>query len=160
MGWLSAIRDHDGMWFDWLNYFVIHTVCFEPLHFESFADHVAKSLGRVALIASVLCVILGVHLTICIQLIFLRLGVLPSNLLDGYSFESDSSLQMIFQWTVYVIFLCVFHLGEFFTTAVFNPMVTTADSFMVNHSKAYTTAALVRIMCWTLANDFISHLTF
>jgi hypothetical protein len=44
-----------------------------------------------------------------------------------------------------VIFLCTFHLGEFFTTAVFNPSVTTSDSFMVNHSKAYTTAALVRM---------------
>ncbi|KAL7510064.1 hypothetical protein ACHAXN_007002 [Cyclotella atomus] len=50
---------------------------------------------------------------------------------------------MAFQWTVYVVFLCIFHLGEFFTTAIFNPSMATADSFMVNHSKAYTTAALI-----------------
>lgn len=50
------------------------------------------------------------------------------------------------QWTVYVIALCMFHLGEFFTTAISNPSVTSADSFMVNHSKAYTAAALIS---WT-----------
>lgn len=95
-------------------------------------------------------------MTICIQLALLHLGVVQHNLLDVYSFGSDISLQMAFQWTVYVIFLCIFHLGEFFTTAVFNPMVTTADSFMVNHSKAYTTAALVRIyLCSALISQII-----
>jgi len=43
----------------------------------------------------------------------------------------------------YVIALCSFHLGEFFTTAICNPSSASADSFMVNHSKAYTAAALV-----------------
>ncbi|KAL7533225.1 hypothetical protein ACHAWF_004402 [Thalassiosira exigua] len=50
---------------------------------------------------------------------------------------------MALQWTAYVVALCTFHLGEFFTTAVFNPSVTSADSFMVNHSKHYTAAALI-----------------
>jgi hypothetical protein len=85
------------------------------------------------------------HLILCLQLALIRFGVL-SNILSDYSFWTEDTLEMALQWTVYVIFLCTFHLGEFFTTAVFNPTVTTADSFMVNHSKAYTTAALVRIL--------------
>eukprot|EP00986_Skeletonema_menzelii_P003708 scaffold1185_cov143-Skeletonema_menzelii.AAC.2 len=50
---------------------------------------------------------------------------------------------MALQWTVYSIFLCLFHLGEYFSTCIFNPLVTTSDSFMINQSKAYTAAALV-----------------
>jgi len=42
--------------------------------------------------------------------------------------------------------ICSFHMGEFFTTALCNPTVVSSDSFMVNHSKAYTTAALIS---WT-----------
>ena len=105
--------------------------------------HVAKSLGRVALIASILCTILGVHLMLCVQLTLLHFGILPSNVLDTFPFWTDDTIQMAFQWTIYVVFLCTFHLGEFFTTAIFNPAVCTGDSYMVNHSKAYTTAALV-----------------
>ena len=40
--------------------------------------------------------------------------------------------------------LSTFHLLEFFITALYNPYVTSADSFLVNHSIAYTAAALVR----------------
>lgn len=103
-----------------------------------------QSLGRVALISSILCTILGVHLILGLQLALLNVDVLPNDILANYSFWSDDRLQMALQWTTYIVFLCAFHLGEFFTTALFNPSVATADSFMVNHSKAYTTAALVR----------------
>lgn len=81
-----------------------------------------------------------------IQLALLQFGAIPSNALASHSFLADDDrLQMALQWTIYLIFLCAFHLGEFFTTALFNPSVATADSFMVNHSKAYTTAAMVRM---------------
>jgi hypothetical protein len=89
---------------------------------------------------------------LCLQLLLLYFGVLSSNILDDSTLWTDDTLKMAFQWTIYVIFLCAFHLGEFFTTALFNPSVATADSFMVNHSKAYTTAALVsvvHILCQT-----------
>ena len=101
--------------------------------------------GRVALIASVLCTILGMHLVICLEVALLRFGVLSIDVLGDSTFWTEDTLQMALQWTVYIIFLCTFHLGEFFTTALFNPSVTTADSFMVNHSKAYSAAALVRL---------------
>ncbi|KAL7476241.1 hypothetical protein ACHAW6_002115 [Cyclotella cf. meneghiniana] len=99
--------------------------------------------GRVALIASVLCIIFGMHLVLCLEVTLLRFGVLSIDVLGDSTFWTEDTLQMAMQWTVYIIFLCTFHLGEFFTTALFNPSVTTADSFMVNHSKAYSAAALI-----------------
>jgi hypothetical protein len=85
------------------------------------------------------------HLVICLEVALLRFGVLSIDVLGDSTFWTEDTLQMALQWTVYIIFLCTFHLGEFFTTALFNPSVTTADSFMVNHSKAYSAAALVRL---------------
>ena len=101
-----------------------------------------KGIGRVGLMASILSIILGMHIVLCLQLALIHLGWLPSEILVD---RTDKTLQMAMQWTAYVIFLCTFHLGEFFTTAIFNPSVASSDSFMVNHSKAYTTAALVSI---------------
>ena len=39
--------------------------------------------------------------------------------------------------------MCTFHLMEFFVTAFFNPRVVASDSFLINHSKAYTVAAMI-----------------
>lgn len=58
--------------------------------------------------------------------------------------------KLLFQWNLYVITLCIFHLAEFFITAMYNPSVVNADSFIVNHSKAYTTAMIVSVTeFWT-----------
>ena len=88
-----------------------------------------KGHGRVALVACILSTILGANLVLCLQLTLMHRGVLLSRELFG-EWDGDT-LQLALQWTVYVIVLCAFHLGEFFTTAIFNPSVTTADSFMV-----------------------------
>ena len=87
-------------------------------------------------------IFLGFNVLACLQLTLIHLGLLP-NFLGDYWTEDKRLLAL--QWTVYVIFLCTFHLGEFFTTVIFNPTVASSDSFMVNHSKAYTAAALVSI---------------
>jgi protein-S-isoprenylcysteine O-methyltransferase len=50
---------------------------------------------------------------------------------------------MLLHWSVYVVILCTFHLLEFFATAIYNPTVTTADSFLINHSLMYTAAVLL-----------------
>ncbi len=50
---------------------------------------------------------------------------------------------MFLRWCVYVVILSTFHLLEFFITAVYNPSVTTADSFLINHSLMYTAAVLL-----------------
>lgn len=100
-----------------------------------------KGIGRAALLSCILATILGVNLVLCLQLVLIHLGLIPKDIFGGN--WSDGTLQMAMQWTVYVILLCTFHLCEFFITAIFNPSVTSADSFMVNHSKAYTAAALL-----------------
>lgn len=105
-------------------------------------SHKSKGLGRVGLLASMLGIFLGFNVLACLQLTLIHLGLLP-NFLGDYWTEDKRLLAL--QWTVYVIFLCTFHLGEFFTTVIFNPTVASSDSFMVNHSKAYTAAALVSI---------------
>ena len=87
-----------------------------------------KSLGRVALVACILSTILGVNMILCLQLVLIHLGLLSKDIFGDWT---DETLQMALQWTVYACVLCTFHLGEFFTTAVFNPTVTSADSFMV-----------------------------
>lgn len=87
-----------------------------------------KGLGRVALMACILSLILGMNLMLCLQLVLINTGRLPKDLIGEWS---DERRQMAMQWTVYVIVLCTFHLGEFFTTSIFNPTVTSADSFMV-----------------------------
>ena len=84
--------------------------------------------GRIALLSCVLGSILGVHVVLCLQLALVHLELLPKRVFGNWS---DEALQMAMQWTVYVIALCAFHLAEFFTTAVFNPSATSADSFMV-----------------------------
>lgn len=54
----------------------------------------------------------------------------------------EDRIQLLWQWSYYVMSMCTFHLSEFFTTALYNPTVTTADSFLVNHSATYTAAAI------------------
>lgn len=68
-----------------------------------------------------------------------------------FSLETNR-LQLALQWTVYSIFLCIFHLAEFFSTCIYNPSVTSSDSFMINQSKAYTAAALVCLVCFLLCS--------
>lgn len=48
----------------------------------------------------------------------------------------------ILHWAIYMSLLCLFHFMEFFTTAVRQPSSLGYDSFVVNHSKSYTLAAL------------------
>ena len=88
-----------------------------------------KGLGRVALLAFILSLILGMNFVLCFQLVLINMGILPKDIFGDWS---DDRRQMAVQWTVYVIALCTFHLGEFFTTSIFNPTVTSADSFMVS----------------------------
>jgi protein-S-isoprenylcysteine O-methyltransferase len=48
----------------------------------------------------------------------------------------------LLSWSLYVASLCWFHFFEFFTTAVCQPQSLGYDSYVVNHSLAYTAAAL------------------
>lgn len=96
-----------------------------------------QGLGRVALLSCGLGVLWGIH--------FLLVLVFSLNYLDILSIPDGwlgkDRIQLLWQWSFYVMSMCTFHLSEFFTTALYNPSVTTADSFLVNHSATYTAAA-------------------
>lgn len=96
-----------------------------------------KGLGRVALIATLLGCLWGSH---GILIILLRFFGNASG--DG-AIMTEIRFSMLFQWSLYIFALSSFHLLEFFTTAIYNPTVTSGDSFLVNHSKAYTAAFLI-----------------
>lgn len=105
------------------------------LNFEGWAAHpqfrTSSGLGRVGLAGFALGVALGVHLCwLCVVLFVLG--------------PRGHLLQL--RWTVYVLSLTAFHFLEFFTTALFKPATVSYDSFIINHSHAYTLAALAS---WT-----------
>lgn len=93
-----------------------------------------KSLGRVALIATILGVLGGIHAVLFVQCVW------------RYAIHGTTSL-MLGQWSAYMVCFTTFHSLEFFVTAMYNhPTALSADSFLVNHSLAYTAAALTS---WT-----------
>jgi protein-S-isoprenylcysteine O-methyltransferase len=104
-----------------------------------------QGLGRVALIGSILGFLLGFHLILSMQLFLHLWNVLHfaelETLLGGIH-----RIQLLWQWSVYFTAFSTFHQLEFFVTAIYNPSEATADSFLVNHSTAYTAAA---ITSWT-----------
>ena len=53
------------------------------------------------------------------------------------------AMMTVWTWCFYITAMCTFHLLEFYVTAFFNPTVVSSDSFLVNHSKAYTVAAII-----------------
>ena len=77
--------------------------------------------------------ILGVHLTLVVIL------VLQQHRSDeGFQLESV----LLIQWCVYISFLSIFHLAEFFVTSFYNSSVVSAQSFLIDQSKEYTMALL------------------
>jgi len=97
-------------------------------------------LGRIAVIAFMLGSIFSLHVAALCLLYLDRSGCINLGVVEGIS---SSRTVLIFQWLAYIIALCVFHLAEFFVTAIWNPSVLTATCFVVNHSKSYTVAMLV-----------------
>ena len=120
-----------------------------------------KGLGRVATLSVILGALWGLHLSTGVLLLlhnhFLLVPWLNETL-------GDARVHLLCQWCGYVVVLTTFHLLEFFTTAIYNPTVTTADSFLVNHSTGYTAAFLtsatefwIGFLIWpTLRNSYVS----
>lgn len=125
-----------------------------------------QGLGRTACIGTILGIVGGIHLAIWIQLLFffcfggtISLShqhnqlpnatvptILNSNNNHIIHTQQQNILFMLFQWCTYIIGLCTFHLLEFFITAIYNPTQTTSDSYLINHSITYTTAAITSWM--------------
>jgi len=105
------------------------------LDFKGFSSYQFRSnlgLGRAALLGTIIGVLLGAHLSLLIVFMALK----------WHDVWEDRSL-MIIQWAIFVISVCIFHLAEFFVTAMYNPTVVSNKSFMVNHSKPYTAALML-----------------
>lgn len=62
---------------------------------------------------------------------------------ESYHNHTPQIVFMLCQWCTYIMCLCTFHLLEFFITAIYNPSQATSDSYLVNHSITYTTAAIL-----------------
>lgn len=96
-----------------------------------------KSLGRIALTS----LLLGCTLTFHVILLLFSNYMIRRHVVDD---EIDLMMYKILkQWCIYVSFLCSFHILEFFSTALNQDMALSDNSFVVNHSIAYTIAALL-----------------
>jgi len=101
----------------------------------------SQGLGRIATLGFLLGVLWGVHLIAACLLLLHRYGFLVMPLLDD-----NPRVQLLSTWCIYVVVVCTFHLLEFFVTAIYNPTVVTAESYLVNHSIGYTGAFLTSMM--------------
>jgi protein-S-isoprenylcysteine O-methyltransferase len=115
---------------DWLQDRLDYSHC-KGRHFKH-----NTSLGRIAQTAAVLGTVCGIHLC---------LGVVAST----YWFYTGEETQVpteyvttCMQWCAYMTCLTAFHLMEYFATALNHDDALSDNSFVVNHSKAYTAAAL------------------
>lgn len=97
-------------------------------HFQS-----ATGLGRIGTTGFLLGVVGGIHLGFVILIS-----------LVSYTTQEEMSniCYALYHFSVYVTLLCIFHFGEFFITAIKQPGNLSYDSFVVNHSRNYTSAAL------------------
>lgn len=100
--------------------------------------HHAQGLGRVAMLACILGILWGIHFIMMLFICLYQYGIVQQ------TFLGPDRMQLLLQWCLYVVVLSTFHFLEFFVTAFYNPYVTSSDSFLINHSIAYTAAALVR----------------
>lgn len=87
----------------------------------------AQGLGRTGLAAFGLGLVFGVHLCWLVALVcVLRVRSWWTQL----------------QWVLYVMSLSGFHFLEFMTTSLFKPGSVSYDSFVINHGKPYSVAAI------------------
>lgn len=93
-----------------------------------------NSFGRVGVLGCCLGVVWGIHVSCGAFLLWISFTS---------SFNETRRVTMAWTWCFYITAMCTFHLLEFFVTAFYNPTVVDSDSFLVNHSKAYTVAAIV-----------------
>ncbi|KAL7561206.1 hypothetical protein ACA910_004132 [Epithemia clementina (nom. ined.)] len=121
------------------------------LDFENWSDHpqfaTKIGLGRVALVTLCLGVIGTLHLVSALFILF-SLWNRRSSDENEECFKlywSTERCILFLQWCTYMIAVCVFHLLEFFVTAIWNPTMVDADSFLVNHSLSYTAAFLTSL---------------
>lgn len=108
---------------------------FEGWQSESFSHK--HGLGRIGLTGFLLGLVLGIHF--CLLLVCLFIDPVALRWIGA-------STTTLVKWCLYMTALSGFHFGEFLNTALFKPQTVSYDSFVVNHSTAYTIAVLTS---WT-----------
>jgi protein-S-isoprenylcysteine O-methyltransferase len=94
-----------------------------------------KALGRIAQTSAILGFVLGLNLAL------FSFAVVAVQY-EFFSSDCSFTLNTIIQWCCYMTLLCMFHLGEYFITALNQDDDLSDNSFVVNHSTSYTLAAL------------------
>mmetsp|Transcript_20349 Transcript_20349/g.20471 ORF Transcript_20349/g.20471 Transcript_20349/m.20471 type:complete len:277 (-) Transcript_20349:27-857(-) len=91
-----------------------------------------RCLGLVGMAGFWLGVMMGVHIAALFISVYIK-----------YYLEIHiEHMEALVHWSVYMTLLCSFHLLEFYTVAAYNPRELSFDSFLINHSKSYTVAAV------------------
>ena len=131
---------------------------------EEYPQYYTKlGLGRVGLISCILGIILGIHVTIAIVLLLYQYNIISITTSITSDDDDDDDTTTItltlsfilLQWCCYVICLCIFHLLEFFISSIYNPLVVTSDTFLINHSISYTFAAIFSCFEFWLRNSIL-----
>jgi len=58
------------------------------------------------------------------------------------SIDITNWFSILLQWSIYFFLLCTFHFIEFFVTAYYQENNLSYESYVINHSAAYTIAAI------------------
>jgi protein-S-isoprenylcysteine O-methyltransferase len=116
---------------------------------ESHPQFSGNAIGKMGTAGFALGVIGGLHAGIFVMSALYVLFVRPEqgDSLEEGGTQTASTKSMfttgvgfLLQWSVYVVFLCIFHFAEFFITAVKQPKVLSYKSYLINHSVSYTMA--------------------
>lgn len=100
--------------------------CINP-HFRE------NGIGKVGTTGFVLGIIGGIHLGV---------AVIISYLIHYYPDIGSPNFLIVRSWSIYMALLCSFHFLEFFVTAVRQANTLSYNSYVVNHGRSYTIAAV------------------
>ena len=127
----------------------------EWLSFAGWGDYplfaTRQGAGRAALLGAGLGCSLGFHACGFIGLSAWQLWT------GGSSFSSSPRIFMAWQWCGWASSFSVFHLMEYFTTALCNPSAASSDSFLINQSTSYTTALITQCVEFGIRFAFLPH---
>lgn len=91
-----------------------------------------NGVGKIGTTGFVLGAFFGANVSLVLITMFL-----------GVFFDSNYWVSCFMIWGIYATFLTSFHFLEFFVTAMKQPGSVSYDSFLLNHSKSYTFAAVL-----------------
>ena len=102
-----------------------------------------QGLGRIGVTAYLLGVIGGYNLSFLINPVW-------SIIFFQFNYAINNVNWLIFNISGYFFLLSFFHFTEFFSTAMYKPRDTSYNSFVVNHSLAYTAASIAAIIEYSI----------